>query len=59
VITFRRVTVLRLRSETCYTRRRVYVYTLGLPTRYSSEVIIRYDVDDFRYCPLVIKASEL
>jgi hypothetical protein len=43
--------VLQLRSRTCYTRRFVYVRSLGLPTRYSSEQVLRKDVEDFRFSP--------
>ena len=38
--------VLQLRSTTCYTRRRVYVYSLGQPTWYSSEQVLRKDPAD-------------
>jgi hypothetical protein len=49
-----RAAFLRLRTETCYTRRRVYVYTVGLLTRYRSEQVIRNDPGDFRFCPTPI-----
>jgi hypothetical protein len=31
--------------------RGVFVSSLGLPTRYSTEQVPRYDVEDLRYCP--------
>jgi hypothetical protein len=38
-----RAASLRLSSEVCYGRRRVYVYSVGFSTRYRSEQVIRND----------------
>jgi hypothetical protein len=50
---FRHPTVLRLRVETCYTRRRVIAYTdWDLPSWYRSTLVLRYEPGDFSFSRL-------